>query len=162
MLQCVAVCCSVLQCVAVRCSALQCVVLCCSMLQCVASCWRRLSLVIACCSVLQCVAVCCSVLQHVAVCCIMSAQTIIGDCSMLLWPRIISVCVWCQMCVSKYTSSLVCGHRFSSWRCSIFPRQIARELILGVYVCVCVCVCDDDRWTTVRCGDDCVLDDAGV
>ena len=37
---------------------LQCVALCCSVLQCVA----------VCCSVLQCVAVCCSVLQRVAVC----------------------------------------------------------------------------------------------
>ena len=44
MLQCVAVCCSVLQCVAV----------CCSVLQCVA----------VSCSVLQCVALCCGVLQH--------------------------------------------------------------------------------------------------
>jgi len=53
-LQCVAVCCSVLQCVAVECmyllSVLQCVAVCCSVLQCVA----------VCCSVLQCVAVCCS------------------------------------------------------------------------------------------------------
>ena len=55
MLQYVAVCCSVLQCVAVRCSVLQCVAMCCSVLQCVA----------VCCSVLQCVAVCCSVLQCV-------------------------------------------------------------------------------------------------
>jgi len=37
MLQCVAVCCSVLQCVAVCCSVLQCVAVCCSVLQC-ASC----------------------------------------------------------------------------------------------------------------------------
>ena len=43
MLQCVAVCCSVLQCVAVYCSVLQ--------------------YVAVCCSVLQCAAVCCSVLQ---------------------------------------------------------------------------------------------------
>jgi len=76
MLQCVAVCCSVLQCAAtsgrdktlvirrlyiaeICCSVLQCVAVCCGMLQCVA----------VCCSVLQCVAVCCSVLQCVAVCC---------------------------------------------------------------------------------------------
>jgi len=82
MLQCVAVCCSVLQCVAVCCSVMYCFAyplecpqregpkalvvtfigfntLCCSVLQCVA----------VCCSVLQCVAVCCSVLQCVAVCC---------------------------------------------------------------------------------------------
>ena len=59
MLQCVAVCCSVLQCAAVCCSVLQCVAVCCSVLQCAAVCL----------SVLQCVAVCCSVLQCVAVCC---------------------------------------------------------------------------------------------
>ena len=68
MLQCVAVCCSVLQCVAESrkdfgpllsrparrlLSVLQCAAVCCSVLQCVA----------VCCSVLQCVAVCCSVLQ---------------------------------------------------------------------------------------------------
>jgi len=38
MLQCVAVCCSVLQCVAVCCSVLQCVAVCRSVLQCVAVC----------------------------------------------------------------------------------------------------------------------------
>ena len=47
MVQCVAVCCSVLQCVTSCWSALECVGVCCSV----------------CCSVLQCVAVCCSVLQ---------------------------------------------------------------------------------------------------
>jgi len=67
-LQCVAVCCSVLQRVARRlyvskthmslqgAGVLQCVAVCCSVLQCVA----------ACCSVLQRVAACCSVLQRVA------------------------------------------------------------------------------------------------
>jgi len=55
-LQCVAVCCSVLLCVAVCCSVLQCIAVCCSVLQCVA----------VCCSVLQCIAVCCSVLHRVA------------------------------------------------------------------------------------------------
>jgi len=57
--QCVAVCCSVLQCVAVCCSVLQRVAACCSVGQCGA----------VCCSVLQCVAVYCSVLQCVAVRC---------------------------------------------------------------------------------------------
>ena len=64
-------CCSVLQCVAVCCSLLQSVVMlvnpgyggwrcgCCSVLPCVA----------VCCSVLQCAAVSCSVLQCAAVCC---------------------------------------------------------------------------------------------
>ena len=36
MLQCVAMCCSVLQCVAVCCNVLKCVAMCCSVLQCVA------------------------------------------------------------------------------------------------------------------------------
>jgi hypothetical protein len=58
-LQCGAVCCSVVQCVAVRCNVLQCVAVCRSVLQCVA----------VSCNVLQCLAqyvvVCCSVLQRV-------------------------------------------------------------------------------------------------
>jgi len=48
----------VVQCVAVCCSVLQCVAVCCSVLQCFAVCR----------SVLQCVAVCCNVLQCAAVC----------------------------------------------------------------------------------------------
>ena len=64
MLQCVAVCCSVLQCVS-GCvfehdrnmdTGAWCVAVLCSMLQCV----------VVCCSVLQCVAVCCSVLVAVS------------------------------------------------------------------------------------------------
>jgi len=69
-LQCVAVCCSVLQrfdmclfkvmCVAVRCSVLQCVAVCCSV-----SVEGKIAASVGsgveCCSVLQCVAVCCSV-----------------------------------------------------------------------------------------------------
>ena len=74
MVQCVAVCCSVLQCVAACCSLLQCAAVCCSVLQCVAACnirqrhqdhrgsWAQYDTV--CCSVLQHVAVCCSVLQR--------------------------------------------------------------------------------------------------
>jgi len=73
MLQCVAVCCSVLhmyECIYsvhitdtdihfsdMCCSVLQCVAVCCSVLQCVTVCY----------SVVQCGAVCCSVLQCVAV-----------------------------------------------------------------------------------------------
>jgi len=63
MLQCVAVCCSVLQCVAVR--------ACCSVLQCVAVgvrtgfvCLHKRPM---CSSVLQRVVVCCSVLRYIAV-----------------------------------------------------------------------------------------------
>ena len=84
MLQCVAVCCSVLQCVrdthsspTVRISDAdtQTVAVCCSVLQCVAVCCSVCETPLKsnsahkrcrhadCCSVLQCVAVCCSVLQ---------------------------------------------------------------------------------------------------
>jgi len=76
-LQCVAVCYSVLQRVAACCSVLQCVAVCCSVLQRVA----------ACCSVFQCVAVC-SVLQCVAGCCIV-LQCVAVRCSALqygIWP----------------------------------------------------------------------------
>jgi len=88
-LQCVAVCCSVLRCIPVSsCSncnivkrhLLQCVAVCCSVLQCVAVCRIVLqclpvptptlshrACVAVCCSVLQCVAVCCSALQYVSV-----------------------------------------------------------------------------------------------
>ena len=65
MLQCVAVCCSVLQCfkaddmVLNRDCEVFCGTVCYSPLQCAAMC----------CSVLQCVVVCCRVLQGVAVCC---------------------------------------------------------------------------------------------
>ena len=55
MLQCVAVCCSVVRCVAVCCSVLQCGAVC---VQCAA----------VCCSALQCPAVHCSVLQSTAAC----------------------------------------------------------------------------------------------
>ena len=75
-LQCVAVCCSVLQCVAVCCSVYQCVAvlsisvnayISCSMVQCVAVCC---SVIEVCQRIhqLQCVAACCSVLRCVAVC----------------------------------------------------------------------------------------------
>jgi len=83
-LQCVAVCCSVLlyllrslvgtrsivfQCVAVCCSVLQCIAMCCSTCSGVKStkdrmCCSMLQYIVVCCSVLQCVAVCCSVLQY--------------------------------------------------------------------------------------------------
>ena len=62
LLQCVAVCCSVLWCVAARCSVSQCVTLCCSLTQ---NAQRRGTAtqrsVAACCSMLKLVAVCCSV-----------------------------------------------------------------------------------------------------
>jgi len=89
-LQCVAVCCSVLQCVAVsvgtlitpqnashQTSHVRCVCVCdvlWCVLQCIAVCCRVQGVTV-CCSVLQCVAVCCSVLQCVAVCCSVSGHS---------------------------------------------------------------------------------------
>jgi len=58
-LQCGAMCCSLVQCVAVWCKVLQRGAMCCSVVQCVA----------ACCSVLQCGAVWCSVVQCGAMLC---------------------------------------------------------------------------------------------
>jgi len=73
LLQCVAVCCSVLQ---QLCTArlsieivLQCVAVCCSVLHCVAVCMSWMPVKRDCCSMWQSIAVCCSMLQHVAVCC---------------------------------------------------------------------------------------------
>jgi len=74
-LQCVAVCCSMLQLVAVLFSemvlssskcVLQCVVVR-NLMQCVAVCCSMLQYVAVCCSVLQCDTMCCSVMQCVAV-----------------------------------------------------------------------------------------------
>ena len=70
-LQCAAVCCSVLQCWAVYYSVLLCVAVCCSVLQSVAVFYSVLQRAAVCCSVPHCVAVCCIVLQClqcVAVC----------------------------------------------------------------------------------------------
>ena len=97
MLQCVAVCCSVLQCIPTHCntdgsslcqimtvkktpwigqeacsgaSIIECSACqCCSVLQRVAVSWSELQCVAVRCSVLQCVAVCCGVLPCVAACC---------------------------------------------------------------------------------------------
>jgi len=68
MLQCVAVCCSVLQCDAVCYSVMQCVAVRCSVLQRDAVCCSVLMCVAVCCSVFQCVAVSCSLMQY-ATCC---------------------------------------------------------------------------------------------
>jgi len=112
-LQCVAVCCSVLQCVqcdAVCCSVLQCVAVCCSVcsvLQCVAECCRVLQSVAECCSVLQCVAArkshtstphpvenaSCSVLQCVAVrCSVLRVAYVAVCCSVLQCDAVAECC----------------------------------------------------------------------
>jgi len=62
-LQCVAVCCSVLQCVAAEAKSSQQSIKLCSTCVCVAVCCNVLQWIAVRCSALQCVAVCCSVLQ---------------------------------------------------------------------------------------------------
>jgi len=116
-LQCIAVCCSVLQCADVFCSSLQCIAVCCSVLQCVA----------VCCSVLQCVpisfvggkshhsVVYCNVLQHcVAECCIV-LQCVAALCCRVL-HCVVVCCSVSQCCVSaeNYSSSSVADASLSS------------------------------------------------
>jgi len=62
-LQCVAVCCSILQSVVVLMGVLQCVAVCYRFDGCVAVCCSVLQIVVGLMGVLQCVVVCCSVLQ---------------------------------------------------------------------------------------------------
>jgi len=111
LIQCVAVCCSVLQCVAyvaVCCSVLQRVAVYCSFDECNASAAAASSSSFniinisdtMCCSVLQCIAVCCSMLQYVAA---------------LRLPTLSTLLI--HVCVGVYG----CDVR--------------------LYLCVCVCVC---------------------
>ena len=137
MLQCVAVCCSVLQCVAVcrrnangvgvaavaheneLCNTyvLQCVVVCCSvfvlLLQLLQ--FTKLShLPRVCYSVLQCVAVCCSVLQCVAVCsvlqCIAMCYSVYEEIQQLLLFLLLHTKIsHFPLCVAVCCSVLQCG-----------------------------------------------------
>jgi len=94
MMQCVAVCGSVLQYIAV----------CCSLVQCVAVCGSVLQYVAVCCSLVQCVAVCCIVLQCVAVFC-----SVLQYGSML---QCLAVCCSVLQCVSVFCSALQCDKSF--------------------------------------------------
>ena len=127
-LQCVAVCCSVLQCVTrcLSCSVLLCVAMYCSVLQCVAVCWsvwltvqevltsdKHTDLLplqpIAlfdphyrwhqCYSMLQSVAVCCSALQCVAVCCSV-LQCVAVYCNVLQCSAWETTCCCVLQCVA--------------------------------------------------------------
>jgi len=118
MLQCVAMCCSVLQCAAVCCSVLQCVAVCCSVLQCVAV---RCSLLRALNTIFQWhsrsvgryidryVAVCCicSVLQFAAVCC--------------------SVAVCCSTCTAHTRMLLM-------YTCTFIRKQTSYTYITYIYI----------------------------
>ena len=119
MLQCVAMCCSVLQCVAV-CSAgavprvLQCVVVCLNVLQCVTVCCSVFSRRSASCHtwMMQCVAVCCSALQCVAVC------GNVLQCGAVREPR------WCIYECALYITLV---HRHSATHCYIQRHTVTRN-----------------------------------
>jgi len=143
-LQCVAVCCSVLQCVAVCrhtepepssavccsvlvgcvavcCSVLQCVAVCCSVFhlrQCVAVCWS---------GVLQCVAVCCSVLQCVDTRNPSHLRQCVADISWVCCSVLQCVAVCCSV-LQCVPSSAVC--------CSVLVRCVA--VCCSVSQCVAV------------------------
>jgi len=124
-LQCVAVCCSMLQCVqcvAVCCSMLQCVAVCCSMLQCV----QCVAVSMCCYCVSQpnlrlwvlhvwykCVAVCCSVLQYVAVCPVCCSVYMLLLCqsakrACVGVARVVQVCCSVLQCVKCVAVSTCC------------------------------------------------------
>jgi len=126
-----------LQCVAVYCNAyhvirfvervMQCVAVCCSVLQCVAVCCIVLQCVAMCCNVLQCVAVCCSVLQcascnqtssnladqhahpwvGVAMCCrVLQCFTVWSTSRFYSMLQCVAVCCSVLQCVAVYCSVL--------------------------------------------------------
>ena len=127
-LQCVAVCYSLLQCAVVlfaattswsyscttvRCSVLQCVAVCCSGLQCVAVCCG------VCCNVLQCVAVRCSVLQ-----CHLQQQKP----GRTLALRCVAVCCGVLQCVAV-SSVETAAWSYSRTTAFIFVRDITHSYV---------------------------------
>ena len=108
MLQCAAVCCSVLQRVAACCSVLQCVAVCCSVVRCSAVWCSALQRVcfapIASGFVLQCVAVCYSVLQCVAVCCTVLQCVAVVSVSHLLHkvPTSLRIATYSNVCHDSF------------------------------------------------------------
>jgi len=124
-LQCGAVCCSVVQCGAEWCSVLQCVAVCCRVVQCVAVCCSVLQSGAVCCRVVQCVAVRCSVVQCGAVWCSV-VQCDAVWCSVLqcgaVWCSVVQCdAVWCSVlqCVA------VCCSRARSIRIPCALRYVA-------------------------------------
>ena len=97
LLQCVAVCCSVLWCVRV-------IAVCCSVLQCVAVKWldhRSTHLIVA-----VCCSMCCSILQ---VGCNSMLQCVSASCSVLQWNRLTSeTCAHLLQCVAVRCSMMQC------------------------------------------------------
>ena len=147
MLQCVAVCCSVLQCVAVCCSVLQCVAVCCSVslslpspVNCEVSDKFFQCVAVRCSSVLQCVAVCCSVLLCVALrVSIFQAQTIAKFLTDSFMQR---RCICEEVCASKCSvlqsvTVYVCNHGPESLspRSRLNLRNIPSFTFLETFLC---------------------------
>ena len=125
MLQCIAVCCSVLQCVAVCCSVLQCVAVCCSVLQCV----------VVCCIVLQIGAVCyvsqnnvCTDVNNIYIRAVLFskiAETICAQistraCFLYLCVCVcVCVCVRVCECVCVYVCACVCARVCVYFECGV-------------------------------------------
>jgi len=185
-LQCVAVCCSVLQCVAVHevmqhrhhnayciechthwthicCSVLQCVVVCCSVLQCVAV--RHI--------VLQCAAVCCSTvlkvtrveITYVAVChiCCSVLQCVAVCYSTVLNVTYIHVLLQCQICY-MCECHICCSVLQRVWLRGPFKVHKVmrhRHYVLNVaYVAVCCSVlqCVAVCCSVLQCTKSCGID----
>jgi len=108
-LQCVALCCSVLQCGTMYCSVLQCVAVCCSVLQCVA----------VRCSVSQCVAVCCNYDTSDAQYCAVGAQASALPRAMI--PKTPRMCVF--VCV-RGEREVVCARMNIGARMNIYHAYI--------------------------------------
>jgi len=115
-LQCVAVCCSVLQRGAAWCSVLQCVQCGCEFLHCSLAPNRSLTV---CCSVFQRVAVCCSVLQCGCefVCCSLTPNRSLTVCFSVL--QCVAVCCSVLQCVAVCCSVLQCVAVWLRVRCSV-------------------------------------------
>jgi len=124
MLQCVAMCCSVLQCVAERCSALQVSfenqAVCCSVLQCVAVRCKCLSRIKQCvavrCSVLQCVAVRCKCLSRMSVYCALEGPGTTATCHLARSRNFLKQWALWQFCTLNFVAS---------WLLRIFKRDQA-------------------------------------
>ena len=136
MLQCAAVCCSVLQCAAVCCSALQCVAVCCSVLQCAAVCCSVLQCAAVCCSVLHCVVVYCSVLQCVAVCrCALQCAAVCYN--VLQRVAVIAIMSYMYVCMTLYTpqpqqQSITLLH---THKVSLFSPNTHRSFVAYLHYC---------------------------
>jgi len=127
----------------VCCSVLQCVAVCCSVLQCVAVCCSALQCAAVCWSVLECAGVCCSVLQCVAV----RVLPCVAVCCSVL--QCIAVCCNMLSCVAVCCSVLQCAVvccivlQCAAVGCTVKTSQkieerFARPWSESCHTCVCV------------------------